>query len=618
MTAPLTPTAAVTPDIVLQNDYTTALDPGFKLIPALTVIGMLILFLAVGYFFRVAEVDDLWVAGRSIGPVENGMAIGANWMSAASYLGVAALIAGLGYYGLAYVVGWTTGYFILLIFMAAQFRRFGKYTAPDFVGDRFYSQYARGIAAFTTLAIAFVYAIGQGLGMGLMGQYILGLSYELSVIIFMGVTIGYVALSGMLGATKNMALQYIILIVAFLLGLYAVGWTQGWSTVMPYLEFGPETAQVVDELDAQFVEPFAHAGYYGWVALTFSLILGTCGLPHVLVRFYTVDNERTARWSTVWGLLFICLLYWGTATYAVFGALLYEDPVQDTDTAVTIGEADTFMDMPGADADALVALTTQLADLPTALVGLVAAGAVAAALATTAGLFISASSAAAHDIYTNLYKEEASQREQVLVGRLTIVGIGVLVTIVALNPPALIGELVAMSFAIAACVFFPVFFLGLWWENATKEGAIAGMLAGIVISFGAILNATIPGYTGLIPGETISPELATILPPTSSALVGVPVVFLVIIIVSIFTEDPPIQIKRLVRQCHSPKPIQQMSSAEETLTDGGRIEPLRFDTPEDPTEEVLSDTTTESRSDTADDRHAEHRSDDHDDTPTDP
>ncbi|WP_290814326.1 VC_2705 family sodium/solute symporter [Halovivax sp.] len=559
-------------EALLLQEYETALDPGFKLVPALTVVAMLILFLGVGYFFRVAEVDDLWVAGRSIGPIENGMAIGANWMSAASYLGVAALVATLGYFGLAYVVGWTTGYFILLIFMAAQFRRFGKYTAPDFVGDRFYSDTARGIAAFTTLAIAFVYAIGQGLGMGLMGQYILGLPYEISVIIFMGVTVGYVALSGMLGATKNMAIQYVILIIAFFLGMYAVGWTQGYSTVMPYLEFGAETAEIVDEIDAQFVEPFAHGSYYHWVALTVSLILGTCGLPHVLVRFYTVDNERTARWSTVWGLLFICLLYWGTAAYAVFGGLLYQDPVQDTDTAVTVGEVDTFMDMPGADADALVALTAQLADLPTALVGLVAAGAVAAALATTAGLFISASSAAAHDIYTNLYKEEASQREQVFVGRLTIVGIGVLVTVVALDPPALIGELVGMAFAIAACVFFPVFFLGLWWENTTREGAIAGMLTGVVISFGAILNATIPGYTGLIPGDAISPTLATILPPTSSALIGVPVAFLVIVVVSFLTDDPPMHVKRLVRQCHSPEPMQQMDSAEDALTDGGTEE----------------------------------------------
>ncbi|RQG99640.1 sodium:solute symporter family transporter [Natrarchaeobius oligotrophus] len=542
--------------VVLQE---TALDVGeFKLIPALTVAVMLALFLGVGYFFRVAAVDELWVAGRSIGPIENGMAIGANWMSAASYLGVAALVATLGYFGLAYVVGWTTGYFILLIFMAAQFRRFGKYTAPDFVGDRFYSDWARGIAAFTTLAIAFTYAIGQASGMGLMAQYIFGVSYEAGVVLLMGVTIGYVALSGMLGTTKNMAIQYVILIIAFTLGLYATGWAEGWSTVLPYLEAGPQVAEAAS-LEAQFVEPFASAGYYGWIALAFSLIVGTCGLPHVLVRFYTVDNERTARWSTVWGLFFICLLYWGTATYAAFGGLLYDREVPGTDG---------FTGMSGEEADALVVLTTQLAGLPEWLVGLVAAGAVAAALATTSGLFITASSAAAHDIYTNLYKDDASQREQLLVGRSTILGIGVLVTLIGLNPPALIGELVAMSFAIAGCVFFPVFFLGLWWEHTTREGAIAGMLAGIALSFGAILNDTaIPMYTGV--DDALVPELATWLPGTSSALLGVPIVFAVIIAVSIVTADPPEDVKRLVRQCHSPEPMRRMETAEDAATDGG-------------------------------------------------
>lgn len=543
----------------------------FRLVPTILVAAMLTLFLGIGYFFRVAAVDELWVAGRSIGPVENGMAIGANWMSAASYLGVAALVATVGYFGLAYVVGWTTGYFLLLIFMAAQFRRFGKYTAPDFVGDRFYSSRARAIAAFTTLAIAFVYAIGQASGMGLMGRYIFGVSYEVGVILLMAVTIGYVVLSGMLGTTKNMAVQYIILIIAFTVGLYATGWSQGWTTVFPYLEAGSETATAAD-IETQLVEPFAFTSYYGWIALAFSLIVGTCGLPHVLVRFYTVENERTARWSTVWGLFFICILYWGTAIYAVFGGILYDE----SSLVATGGEGEGFMHMSGEDADALVVLTTELAGLPEWLVGLVAAGAVAAALATTAGLFITASSAAAHDIYTNLYKPNATQREQMIVGRSTILAVGILVTLIGLNPPALIGELVAMAFAIAGCIFFPVFFLGLWWENTTREGAITGMLVGMFISFGAIINDTIyPMYIeGVDPAnieaaDALIPTLAETVPGVSSALVGVPIVFAVIIGVSFVTEDPPEDVKRLVRQCHSPEPMDQMDSAEDVATDGG-------------------------------------------------
>ena len=531
-------------------------DGGFKLIPALTLAGMLTLFLGIGYFFRVAAVDDMWVAGRSIGAVENGMAIAANWMSVAAYLGVASTVALLGYFGLAYVVGWTTGYFILLIFLAAQFRRFGKYTAPDFIGDRYYSDVGRALAATTTLLIAFVYVTAQGNGLGLMAQYIFGVEYEVGVILLMTITVGYVALSGMLGATKNMALQYVILISAFLLGLYATGWTQGWSTALPFVEYGNQ-ATAMAEIERQYSEPFANASYYHWVALCFSLIAGTCGLPHVLVRFYTADNERNARWATVWGLFFTLLLFLGTAAYAAFGSLLYQD---------NVGE---YTDMTGTESDTLVVLTVYLAELPEWLVGIVAAGAIAAGLATTAGLFISASSAAAHDIYANLYKEDATPREQMIVGRLTILVIGTVVTLLALNPPALIAELVGMSFAFAGTVLFPVFFLGLWWEDATREGAIAGMLVGLFFGFGSILNEIVPQYVGAFSGDAIFPTFATIVPATSSSLVGVPAVMLTVVIVSQFTPDPPEDVKRLVRQCHSPKPMEKMQSAEDVATDGG-------------------------------------------------
>ena len=541
-------------DLLLQI-VPEGLDIGFKLIPALTTIGMLVAFLAVGFFFRVADTDNLWVAGRSIGNIENGMAIGANWMSAASYLGVAATIATLGYFGLAYLVGWTAGYFILLIFLASQFRRFGKYTAPDFVADRFYSDTGRAIAAVTTLFIAYVYAVSQGRGMGLMSMYLFGTSYTQGVILLMGVTIGYVALSGMLGTTKNMALQYVILIIAFLCGLYAVGWTQGYSTVLPYLEFGDEATLVAEQIAREFTAPFVNAGYYEWVALCFTLIVGTCGLPHVLVRFYTVDNERTARWSCVWGLFFICLLYWGTATYAAFGTLLFDQ-----------SEALSFP-FTSAQGDVVVVLTAQLANLPEWLVGLVAAGAVAAALATVSGLFISGSSAAAHDIYTNLYKPEASEREQLIVGRLTILGLGILVAATAIADVGVIASLVAVAFAIAGVVMFPVFFLGLWWERTTREGALAGMLVGLAISIVTIINDYASEVIG---GEgSLLPALNAVLPATSTALIGVPVVMTVIIAISLVTDDPPQKVKRMVRQCHSPEPMSRMESAEEVATDGG-------------------------------------------------
>ena len=543
------------------------LNVSFKLVPGIMVTAMLLLFLVIGYMFKVADTEGMWVAGRSIGNLENGMAIGANWMSAASYLGMAALIALSGFYGLAFVVGWSTGYFILLIFMAAQMRRFGKYTAPDFVGDRFDSDGARAIAAVTTFLIGFVYAIGQARGMGLVGLYIFGdiglpglSGYQSMVVLMMAITVGYLTLSGMLGATKNMAVQYVILIVAFLVGLYVVGFTQGYSTLLPQIEYG----QLIGTLSAEFSEPFVTGGYYLWIATAFSLVVGTCGLPHVLVRFYTVENERTARWSTVWGLFFICLLYLSAPAFAAFGTDLY---------GKNIGAVYGDPGMTSAAADVIVVLATQLAALPQWFVGLVAAGGIAAAIATTAGLFIAGSSAISHDIYTNLINDDATQRQQVLVGRLSIVALGVLTTLAALDPAAPIAALVSYAFSLAGAVLFPMFFLGLWWENTNRQGALAGMSTGLVIWLAPIVNEVLPSY-GLFSGAAgadgvIYPTLAQWLPAIGSALVAVPVVFVVTIAVSMVTEEPSTDIKKMVRQCHSPEPMGQQQTAEEVVSASG-------------------------------------------------
>ncbi|KDE60366.1 sodium:proton symporter [Halostagnicola sp. A56] len=541
-----------------------SLNISFKLLPALLVLGMLGLFLAIGFVFRVADTEDMWVAGRSIGNLENGMAIGANWMSAASYLGMAASIALAGFYGLVYVVGWTTGYFILLIFMAAQLRRFGKYTAPDFVGDRFNSDSARAIAAVTTFLIGFVYAIGQAKGMALVGLYIFGDygglipgldGYQVMVVAMMVITVGYLTLSGMMGATKNQAVQYIILILAFVVGLFVVGYTNGYSTVLPQLEYG----MLINDLGSEFSEPFATSGYYLWIATTFSLIVGTCGLPHVLVRFYTVESERTARWSTVWGLFFICILYWSAPAFAAFGTDLYSQNV-----GPTYGDPG----MTSAASEVIVVLAAQLSNLPQWFVGIVAAGGIAAAIATVAGLFIAGSSAISHDIYTNIINEDATQREQILVGRLSIVALGVLTTLAALDPASSIAALVGYAFALAGSVLFPMFFLGMWWENANRQGALAGMITGLVGWSIPMINEIVPNYVGGLEAP-LSTGLAQLMPAIGSALITLPIVFAVTIVVSLVTEEPDMETKRIVRQCHSPEPMRQQQTAEDVVTDGG-------------------------------------------------
>ncbi|WP_408959163.1 VC_2705 family sodium/solute symporter [Natrinema sp. 74] len=541
-----------------------SLNISFKLLPAILVLGMLSLFLAIGFVFRVADTENMWVAGRSIGNVENGMAIGANWMSAASYLGMAASIALAGFYGLVYVVGWTTGYFILLIFMAAQLRRFGKYTAPDFVGDRFNSDGARAIAAVTTFLIGFVYAIGQAKGMALVGLYIFGDygglipgldGYQVMVVAMMVITVGYLTLSGMLGATKNQAVQYVILIVAFVAGLFVVGYVNGYSTVLPQLEYG----MLIDDLGSEFSKPFATSSYYLWVATTFSLIVGTCGLPHVLVRFYTVESERTARWSTVWGLFFICILYWSAPAFAAFGTDLYSQ---------NIGSTYGDPGMSSAASEVIVVLAAQLSNLPQWFVGLVAAGGIAAAIATVAGLFIAGSSAISHDIYTNIINEDATQRQQILVGRLSIVALGVLTTLAALDPASSIAALVGYAFSLAGSVLFPMFFLGMWWENANREGALAGMTTGLVLWSIPMINQIVPNYVSSLEAP-LSAGLAQWMPAIGSALITLPIVFIVTIGVSLLTDEPDMETKRIVRQCHSPKPMAQQQTAEDVVTDGG-------------------------------------------------
>ncbi|MDQ2055405.1 MULTISPECIES: VC_2705 family sodium/solute symporter [Halobellus] len=528
-----------------------ALDISFKPIPAVMVVAMLALFLVVGYLFKVADTEGMWVAGRSIGNIENGMAIGANWMSAASFLGLAGLVALSGFYGLAFIIGWTAGYFVLLIFLAAQMRRFGKYTAPDFVGDRFNSDTARALGAATTILIGFVYSVGQARGMGLVGLYVFGTDYVTMVVVMMGITVAYLTLSGMMGATKNMAVQYVILIVAFLVAVYVVGIVNGYSTFLPQIEYGA----LINDLNTEFSEPFVNASFFLWIATAFSLVFGTCGLPHVLVRFYTVENERTARHSTVWGLFFIMLLYWGAPALAAFGVDLYDASQYGPTYAASGG-------MSGGEGDLIVVLAAQLSNLPTWFVGLVAAGGIAAAIATTAGLFITASSAVSHDIYTNIINPDATQREQVLVGRGTIVLLGIIVTITALDPPALIGQLVALAFSLAAIVLFPMFFLGLWWENTNRAGALAGMSFGLLLWIAAVVNDLILPF---------SQAFGDVVPAIGAALVGTPLVFAITIVVSLLTEEPPESTKRLVRQCHSPKPMSRTESAEDVAaTDGGQ------------------------------------------------
>jgi len=321
------------------------LEEGFKLAPAIIMISIIVLFLAIGFFNQAEDTGDFYAAGRSISRVGSGMAIASNWMSAASFLGMAAIMYGTGYHGMSYVIGWTGGYVLLLVLMAAQIRRFGQYTAPDFIGERYYSRNLRAVTAIMTFVISFCYCVGQFGGIGLMFVWILGLPYTWAVIIGSSVVLGYTMISGMLGVTKNQQVQYVIIIISFIIPAVIMCYKFGYFWLLPQIGYGQVVSDIVAGNSKEFIgtlgstfailpspefampwDPSTGKSFFQWMAICFSLMLGTAGLPHVIAKFYVVPKPSDARWSVVWGLFFICLLYWTAPLYSAFGKILSANP----------------------------------------------------------------------------------------------------------------------------------------------------------------------------------------------------------------------------------------------------------------------------------------------------
>ncbi|HKK60945.1 MAG TPA: VC_2705 family sodium/solute symporter [Bacteroidales bacterium] len=533
----------------------TALEGGFKAGPAVILITILIIFVMVGILFRAKDTNDFYAAGRGISKVGSGMAIASNWMSAASFLGMAALMYGTGYHGLAYVVGWTGGYVLLLILMAGQIRKYGKYTAADFIGDRYYSQGLRATGAVIAILISIAYCVGQFGGIGLMFKWILGLNYGLSVIIGGTVVLTYTLISGMLGVTKNMQIQYVIIIISFIIPLFILHFKFDYFWLLPQIGYGSvvqdvitgipmsESQQLFNSLGHEFAmvpapeyalpwDPATGKTFFQWIAIAFSLMIGTAGLPHVLQRFYVVPKARDARWSVVWGLFFICILYWSAPPYAAFGKILSSNP--------EVGKLAK---------DAIVVYTAQLGNIHPLIVGFLAAGGVSAAFSTVSGLLVAGSSAFAHDLYVKVINPNAKPKNQLLAARLGTIIMAIIVTAIALAKLALIGQLVAVAFSLAGCTIFPLFLLGIWWSGSNKQGAIAGLITGGLVSLIALtyfiagkVGATLPAQ------EFISYWLGA----WYFAIFGAPLAIIVHIVVSKLTKDTPVEIRKfLIEQVHS-------------------------------------------------------------------
>jgi cation/acetate symporter len=480
------------------------------------ILATFALYIGIAYYNKATETSEFYVAGRGVPPIFNGMAIGADWMSAASFIGMAGTVMLLGYNGLAYIMGWTGGYLLLTFLLAPQLRKYGRYTVPEFIGDRYESHSARIIAAICTIVISFTYSIGQLSGSGV----VIGRLFEINATT--GTMIGvvliaiYAAFGGMKGITWTQVAQYIILIIAYLIPVIFMS-LQLTGNPLPWISYG----NIVSELGAldrelgvsEYFAPFTTGTKWQFLALLFTLMAGTAGLPHVIVRFYTVSTMKAARWSGAWALLFIGLLYLSAPAYAAFSRFILMKNVAgqpiDQLPAWTASWVNTgklqLADKNGdgilqwseliIDRDIVVMATPEIANLGVFVIGLVAAGAMAAALSTAGGLLIAISSSFAHDIYYRVLKPDATEKNRLAVARWTIVIATVIAGLVALDPPGAITQIVAWAFALASGTFFPALLLGVWWKRSNAYGVTSGMIVGLAVTLAYIFAAKAGVFT---------------------------------------------------------------------------------------------------------------------------
>lgn len=497
-------------------------------------IGVLLVALAlsiiVGLGSRSRSRSSYGIEGRSMGPPGIGAAIASNWMSAASFLGIAGIFFLKGYFAFAYVLGWTGGYVLLLVLMGGQLRRFGKYTAPDFVEARFESSGARICSAAITILISLIYCVAQYKGIGLIFAWIFGVDYTRALLLGTVVVISYLVVAGALGAKRNQQFHYIVLIFSFVIPLMYIAKKLGYSWLFPQFSYGSALRELPTQTARQYLYPWTFGTPYQWIALSVTLMVGTAGLPHVLSRFYTVPNNRDARWGVVWGLFFIGLLYWSAPAFGAFAK------TWQAQTGNTLSP-----EAARAVADLIIVKTGEWVGIPDFLVAVLAVGAILAAFSTVTGLLITGAGAFAYDIYFRLINPRASERQLVKVAKGVTLLMAVLILLIAANPPGMIAEITAVAFALAGNTLFPVFLLGIWWDRTNKHGVIVGMTVGIILTFVPVL------FGHMLPGLLIW------LPPTSSAFIGAPLVILVIIVTSLLTPPPSEKVRRfLVEKVHNP------------------------------------------------------------------
>jgi cation/acetate symporter len=550
-------------------------------------------YLYIGYMNRVRDTSGFYVAGRGVPAIANGAATAADWMSAASFISMAGLIAFLGYDGSMYLMGWTGGYVLLALLLAPYLRKYGKYTVPDFVGDRYYSQTARLVAAICAIFVSFTYVAGQMRGVGIVFSRFLGLDVAWGVVVGVVIVAFFAVLGGMKGITWTQVAQYSVLIIAYLIPATAIAAA---LTGIPIAQLALTFGTVADcdpalgscgfiaQLDGlqrslgfdTFIG--SNRGMIDVLAITFALMVGTAGLPHVIIRFYTVPSVRAARYSAGWALLFIALLYTTAPALAAFakfnlintlsgrtieevetrgdlawarswsttGLLGFNDKNGDGVYTFTSGEANEV----AIDRDIIVLSTPEVAGLGGPMVGLVAAGGLAAALSTAAGLLLVISSSLSHDIYYRLWNPQATEAQRLFAGRIVILGAVIVAGYFGINPPGFVAEVVAFAFGLAAASFFPIIILGIFDKRTNDKGAIAGMIVGITFTAVMIVLQRSVQLFG-----TPEPLIGNFLGVSAQGIgtYGMVLNFVVAIVVSRATAAPPQEIQEMVESVRIPR-----------------------------------------------------------------
>lgn len=567
------------------------------------------MYLTIAWISRVKTTKGFYVAGGGVSPLANGMATAADWMSAASFISMAGLISFMGYGGCMYLMGWTGGYVLLALLLAPYLRKFGKFTVPDFVGDRYYSDFARLTALVCAIFVSFTYVAGQMRGVGIVFSRFLEVPVNTGVMIGMAIVFFYAALGGMKGITYTQVAQYSVLITAYLIPAVFIS-MKITGTPIAQLGFGSVISSGADSgkylLDvlnglnkdlgfAEYTQAFGPGSksMLDILCITFALMVGTAGLPHVIIRFYTVPSVRGARLSAGYALLFIAILYTTAPAVASFarynmintlneasyktapqwfknwqvtGLIAWVD--KNNDGVIQYRAGAPFKGKPKyaketgslgqrtvsneltdnanelyVDRDIMVLANPEIAELPNWVIALVAAGGLAAALSTASGLLLVIASSISHDLYYRMVNRQASEAQRLMVGRVMI-GIAVCIAgYFGINPPGFVAQVVAFAFGLAASSFFPIIVLGIFTKRANKEGCVAGMSCGIVFTFFYIVNIKFLGGTAWFLG--ISGE--------GIGTIGMMINFIVTMVVSSMTSPPPQEVQELVDSVRYPR-----------------------------------------------------------------